>query len=530
MHVLHMFTGILKTVAAVGRDFIRFFNLKTVRGRYATAVVAIVIIGAVVLSRGEAEVEPLSPQLPEVTLVSVADIAGAATPSFIGTVESVNQARLQTESSGLVRRVPVTLGQQVAAGAVIAELENQSEYAALLQAQGAYEAARAQAAGGNLGVQQSQTGFVAAQNSANTAIRSSYTTASNGVFATLDDYFSNPDSALPSIRIGGTADSGALVRERVAFQDILPEWQRLTTAQLTEAELGTTLPQLIGYTGRLIAMTDSLITAVSKREGELITGDPTTQALAELTGLRSSLTGTQATLEAAVTGLAQASDALAQANLGGTNTEVSLANAQLKQALGVLRAAEANYNKTIVRAPIAGTVNELSVREGDFVGQFAPVALIANNDALLVSVFVNETDLTQITQGGEAVLNNAVTGTVTAIAPAADSATRKTEVRITAESSEIRTGTTVTVRFPFSTDTVAPTVLAVPIEAIRFTGGDAGVFTVGEGNRLTLLPVTVGAIRGNQVVVDTGIDPTTVFVADARGLAAGQEVRVANTD
>lgn len=517
------------TLRAVAVDFIRFFNAKTPRGRYALGAVGILVVAVLMLTRGEAEVTVVPPQLPEVRLVSVADIAGAATPSFIGTVESVSQARLQTESSGLVRRVPVTLGQQVAAGAVIAELENQSEYAALLQAQGAYEAARANAAGGNLGVSQAETAFRAAVDAGNGAVRASYTTASNGVFATLDDYFTNPDSALPQIRIGGTADSGALVRERIAFQDILPEWQRLTTAAQSESELEVSIPRLIGYTGRLIAMTDSLIGAVSTREGELINGVPTAQALAELSGLRASLTATQASLEGARTGLAQASDALAQANLGGTNTEVSLANAQLKQALGVLRAAEANYNKTIVRAPIAGTLNELSVREGDFVGQFTPVALVANNDALLVSVFVNETDLAQITLGGEAILNGTITGTVTAVAPAADAATRKTEVQITAESSEVRTGTTVTVRFPFTLDTAAPTVLAVPIEAVRFVGEAAGVFTLGEGNRLTLIPVTIGAIRGNQVVIETGIDATTTFVADARGLAAGQEVRIAGT-
>jgi len=90
-----------------------------------------------------------------------------------------------------------------------------------------------------------------------------------------------------------------------------------------------------------------------------------------------------------------------QAQTGGRTEDVISAEAQLKQAEAGLQSAYANLEKTIIRAPISGTINTLNLEKGDFVSAFQPVVSLANNKSLEVIAYITEEDRTDITVGAD---------------------------------------------------------------------------------------------------------------------------------
>ncbi len=276
----------------------------------------------------------------------------------------------------------------------------------------------------------------------------------------------------------------------------------------------------------VIAIIDVFTTLASTADSvDTLDGVVVSSYISSLSGARTTLNTNVTALEAAQTSLITAEERLRTASIGGTqNSVVSAANAQVKQALGSLRSAQAALAKTILRSPIAGTVNTVSVNTGDFIGSFTQVAEVANNDALEVSVFVGSADIAQLAIGDTVLIQNMSTGTITNIAPAIDPVTQKTEVKIAAESNELTNGDTVTITLSNVSQTVienAP--LLVPIAAVKFTVTDGSMFVV-ESGKLISIPVEVGPIVGSFVTIKAGIDRATEFVLDARGLSAGQSV------
>jgi multidrug resistance efflux pump len=102
--------------------------------------------------------------------------------------------------------------------------------------------------------------------------------------------------------------------------------------------------------------------------------------------------------------------------------------AALTQAQAGLASARANLEKTIVRAPISGTINSLSLKVGDYLSAGSVAVVIANNGALEVIAYITANDASEISTGSTVTIETAggtVTGTITRIAPAIDPATKK---------------------------------------------------------------------------------------------------------
>lgn len=521
----------IEVVIGVFVDFAAYFSFKTKLGRIRFTVVALMVVAAIVFAnRGDEVVEEVTDVRPLVTVGTIASFDQSGGISFIGSVESVSESRIQTEAGGRVVRVNTELGARVQAGSVIAQLENAGAYAAVLQAEGVYDAAVANASAGDISLTQAQSGLVSAQNAVVTAERSAYSTVSNAFYGTLnpileDDFF---DSGTITLNAAGMATAR---NEGEAFLDLLPAWNTRSVELTPNDNLASALSAAKADTERTIRLVDTVINVLNAvTSNRTVQGKTLNENITNLTAARTSLNATLASLDAATVGLQNAQDTIAKAQLGGTNSDVSAANAQVKQALGSLRAAQANLAKSIIRTPISGTVNELSIKAGDFVGVGNPVALIANNDALLITTFVGEQDLSRLTVGQSVMINNSIPGTVSAIAPAIDSVTRKTEIKISTDATDIMNGDTVTISLPNAEPTdVTPVVVAaplVPIEAVRFSGGKSSMLAV-ENGVLVALPITIGPIVGSTVTVTEGIDSTTEFVLDARGLTTGTVVDVA---
>jgi len=119
-----------------------FRSLRPWKQVVGAGLVAVVLLGLFFLLSSLSGTKTSTDQVRTVSLATVASLGGGGSgDSVLGLVRSVTEATLLAESGGTVRRVHTSLGARVPAGFVLAELDNASQRAAVLQAEGSYDAA-----------------------------------------------------------------------------------------------------------------------------------------------------------------------------------------------------------------------------------------------------------------------------------------------------------------------------------------------------------------------------------------------------
>ncbi len=510
----------------------------------------VLVIGGVayVATRTNPQVAP-EIQIHGVEVKSVAELSSAATPlSLVGSVTSKSEASVRAEKSGQIVRVNTSLGAGISAGAIAAEIENASERAAVLQADAGLDAAQANLAKVTGGVRTEQRSILeanvtaatsaveSARSNALSAILSAYATMDSGIRATTDKLFTNPGSTNSHFNIT-TSDARLTIQIETARDTLTPYLAR-------EAAVSDSLSASSDLTGEIATaqtevraarnFLDLIVSALNKAiPSQSASSAQIATYLAEATAVRTSLTSILTALSAATQSMSSSQSALevartnlAQGVTGGQPEDVAAARAAVKQAQGGLAAARANLEKTIIRAPISGTVNSFSLRRGDYVQISSPVLTIANNGSLEVVTYVSENDAREIAVGQPATIEQA-SGVVTRVAPALDPVTKKIEVRIgVAAPKGLINGQSVLVSIvrirPVSGDTSR---ITIPIAAVKVEAERTIVFTV-EDDVLVAQAVELGALLGERVVIVSGLTPDMRIVVDARGLREGEKVQV----
>lgn len=471
-------------------------------------------------------------RLPGVRVASVASLSGSSELSLVGSVSSVSEVKLESEVSGRITQVPVTLGQNVSAGTVIASVENSAEYAAVLQAEGSYEAALAAAAKSDIGVEDAESDLTSAKQTAISANRSAVTTSNSVILNTLDTFFTNPRQPVPGLRI--SVSGGSQVNdERYRFNEMMDAWQKEVSAmstQDTSSSLINDLDDAVERVTRIGTMVETFIEALPKHTpDERYTEAVKAELQVSLSTAKSSLDSVLSSLKSAKNGLTVAEQSLSSAEISGTNSGVSAANASVKQALGSLRAAQANYNKTIIRTPISGTLNSLSVKAGDYIAPRTFVANVANNNASIIKTFISDSDRSRITLGQEVIINGNASGTVTAIAPGVDPVTKKAQVEIQSDSTSLVNGATVRISIPGLSESEVvedDSPIVIPVSALKVESNRIVVFVVGDDGTITAHEVQEGPLQGTSIIIESGLTREMSIVTDARGLNEGDKVEV----
>jgi RND family efflux transporter MFP subunit len=288
-----------------------------------------------------------------------------------------------------------------------------------------------------------------------------------------------------------------------------------------------------------IVFLNDLIQAVNK------TPPSQTASASALSGYQASLATARSESVGAITAVTGAKSAydsaLAGANTSansagsGTQSDIAVAAASLKQAQGALDAAKAALDKTLVRSPISGTIVSLPVTKGDFVSAYSQVAVVSNPGALYVAAQVTPSDAKSLSTGNAAVIDGAVRGVITFVAPALDPATNKIEVKIgiQGDASALTDGEVVSVALDRNEKQAgagasanAGDAIAIPIIAAKISPTGPVVFTVTASSTLSAVPIRLGSILGDRITVLSGLSLDTEIVTDARGLAEGQTVVV----
>ncbi len=521
---MQLSTLLSRARAALRLGVARFFQvlkhlcwIKVVAG---TAVIAI-ILGTVIHLVGNAQTQeaPID-RVPSVVIASVRSLSANLAPlSLAGVVISLFEATVRAETSGEITTVNYMLGDYVFTGSIVAQLENRSQRAAVLQAQGMLEAALASA-------DVSQTTLGAAKDSAVAAALSAYNTADNAVRRDTDPMFSNPDSSRPILNVL-SSDSQAKIdaeNKRIALAVILNR-QRTAAGNISSSD--NLIAELIGTESELKQVRDFFDTLVRELNAGIATNGITEANIATYKAIATAARGS---IISALSSLISARQGLENAQKNGTQgSGTSASTALTKQAQGALAAAQANMEKTIIRAPISGTINALPLKRGDFISASSLAVTIANNGTLEVLTYVTENDAREIRVGSRAVLQGTMGGIVTRVAPAIDPTTKKIEVRIgLVGASTFINGQSVTIELSRASAEVGSPVtrLIIPLAAIKIGASDMNVFTVATSSTLEAHPVTIGVLLGDRVVITAGLTADMMIVTDARGLRAGETVTI----
>ena len=456
----------------------------------------------------------------EVALTSVADVSSGEPITVIGEIRSVSEADVAPDSSGRIIGVYRKIGDYVGAGAVIAEIENSSQRAAVAQAEAALARAKSVSTISGISVGSASAG-------AETARQNTYAAINDAVVRKADEaFYSTGNGKTFFVPVTNSQLKYTLEAERLDMEVILKRQASVRAQTLSDIELIAELQTLEGEARAVRGFMTNLVTALS---GGISTGSITEAQIegyeANASAALSSITALEGSLAAASGGLQSAKENLTQGT-SGESADIALAQASLGAAKAVLE-------KTIVRAPISGTINSISFEQGNFAAAGVPSVRIVNVSGLEAVAYLSERDLPRITPGSSARISGIADGRVSRVAPALDSNTRKAEIRITILATD--SGANRFVAGQSATIELSPIrkendqAIFIPISSVKITPDGAVVFIATdiseEGETiLQSIPVTLGTLTGGKVEITSGLSLDNVIVADARGLKNGQEV------
>ena len=385
------FRKIIGYIGSIGIQLKQWFKELT-RIKQVLVVVAVALTLLVISHafKGTSPTEEIVNAPREVKLATVSSLSNnEADFPLLGIVTSTNEATIRSESSGKLNRVYKKLGDYVSAGQVIAEFENSAERASLLQAEGSYDAAKAARDIARINSGTTNTSLADVKTGALNTISSAYNTMDDSIHVKTDAAYTNPRA--PDTKIAIAVPDAALtlsleVKRKTIEQMLLARDAKNRT--LTQgSDLLTELATVQSEVQVIKTYLDDLASAYAKALPDANFNQATIDGGKASVGVaRSSISGTLSSIIGAKTTLTNsiAAQEIAGKTSGDASTGVATADASVKQALGSYNGALSRLEKTVIRSPISGTLNSLSITTGDFISAFTQIGVVSNNGALEV--------------------------------------------------------------------------------------------------------------------------------------------------
>ena len=271
------------------------------------------------------------------------------------------------------------------------------------------------------------------------------------------------------------------------------------------------------------------------KAGDLLVQQDTSSEIAQL---RSA----QASMELARLNLQRAKELLPSNVI--TQSSYDNAEAQYKQAAAQVDAIEATIAKKTIRAPFAGRLGIRQINLGQALNEGDPIVSLQSMDPIFVNFQLPQQELIKVRQGlsvkltTDALPGMVVAGTITAINPQVDSATRNIRIQATVENpdEQLRPGMFVNVAVALPEQRA---VLTIPSTAVLYAPYSDSVFVVenkkedgsdGGGQIVRQQFVRLGVTRGDYVAIASGLEKgQTVVSTGSFKLRNGQSVVVDNT-
>jgi HlyD family secretion protein len=478
---------------------------------------------------------------PVVQLLSAKDFSqGLRTVSANGTVESLEQAELRSQSNGKITKVNVVVGQKVSRGQVLVTLDQASQAAALTSARGALAQAQANynrvmSGASSEDISVAQVALDSAKSGLESTKRQQQVAVDNALKALLN-------SGLAAIEESGN-NGGVTVSISGAYAGKEEGFYRISIYatgsglryQYNGLESGNgivdTSPQPLGTRGLYVQFSS---TAVPVNESWIV-NIPNTQSagyVANNNAYQAALQGQISAVTAAENAVSAAQAALDLKKSEARPAEVQAAQAQILTAQGQVQAASAALENTIVRAPFSGVISAVSVKYGDLVTVGSSVASIVSQGGLQIKIFVSDLDLASINPGDQAKIGkDEILGTVTNVAPSVSASTKTAEVNVAVnepDKSGLTVGQNVQVYMAGKDNShQAKESFVLPLQAVKITPDNkAYVYTLEEENKAKENLVEVGKVDGENVEVVGGMSVDMQILSNAYGVSEGDKVEI----
>jgi RND family efflux transporter MFP subunit len=307
------------------------------------------------------------------------------------------------------------------------------------------------------------------------------------------------------VACGGQSSSGQQGAETVTVQR--------KTLRVTVSGSGTVQPAQVANLAFGIGGT---VNEVLVEEGERIKQG---QVLARLDTreLEANLAAAQAQVDQAQAQLEQARQSPV-----ASDTDISIAEAAVRQAEAQRTVAELNRNKATLHAPFDGIVTMVNLHAGDSLPPAAANAVplqLVDASELHVDATINEVDIARVEQGQstqifiDALGTEPISGTVTYIAPAAtmvqNIASYLVRVDFAEDPANVRVGMSATVEIGVAEK---QNVLVVPNSAIRTEGGRR-IVRLQRDNSFVDTEVQIGLSNDVETEIINGLNEGDVIAA-----------------
>jgi membrane fusion protein, multidrug efflux system len=228
----------------------------------------------------------------------------------------------------------------------------------------------------------------------------------------------------------------------------------------------------------------------------------------------------------------RALDLVPQQQLDRLVTQLAVARAQEKQAVESVAMAQQNLDKTVVRAPYAGSISKRLADEGTMALSMPQtiVVVLQETEVLEARVGIPESQLSLVKPGDKAYLHvqgiaDPIETKVSAVSDSIDPTTRTYLVKMLVPNADRNLKAGVFAHVDIVPQSLSE-VLLIPPDAVRTEDGETRVLTVRDGLAVPV-PVRIGITTEDAVEVISGLEAgTEVIVGEAaRTIAPGMRVR-----
>lgn len=463
-----------------------------------------------------------------------------------GKVVSAQDVSLGFETSGRIARVNVKVGDQVNQGQVLAYVSNGDASALVSQRQAIVESEQARLAELERGSRPEDIALAKADVDSATIsisqakqnlidqIKDAYTKADDAIRTRIDQLYTSPTSANPTVIPFDTTNVGYSFKyqvedERLRMGETMKNWnasiQTLTTTtytadKLTEAR--NNLAQLRAFLNDISVVVTNLQpsssvtqTTIDKYRTDIAT------ARTNISQATSNLTTAQQSLESSQASLNRSQEQLNLKKAGSTQEQIDAQRAQVKSAQAQLQSAQASYSKTLITAPFTGVVTKVDTKAGEIASPNTPVISLISAAKYEMESYISETDIAKLKVGQTATVTLDAYGKetvfdalVTEVDPAETVldgvSTYKTKIQFVNNDERIKSG--MTANITITTDK-REGVIVIPQQALSLKNGEK--------------VVTVRTDKGDETrSVKTGSINTEGDIEVISGLQAGEQIVV----
>ena len=489
--------------------YLKHFRQKSV---YLPSIAAVAILaGAYFYFFGSDEPELITALAVRGNLVQIVNVTGRVKPA-----ESVN---LAFEKGGRVAWKNAEVGDKVFAGQTLVSLEN-ADLAAQLKAE---EAKLAELVLGSreediriqkLKVENSEAELKDAEQSADDDLHDAFTKSDDAVRNKIDLFISNPTSSSPQLNftVSDANLESDIEWERIGFESMLNSWKD-NVIYISEAK--TNLNRLKTFLDK-VSLAVNALTANSNLSQTTIDG------------YRAGVLTARTNINTAISNMTSADEKLrsARASLNLEKEELALLLAGTRpEKILAQEASVDNYRaqlaKTIIRAPINGTVTIQNAKAGEIVGAGTTVISVISEANFEIEANVPEADVAKIhladkaettldAYGSGVVFETAVSAIDPAETVIEGVATYKTTLQFAGKDERIKSGMTANVDI---TSAKLENVIVIPQRAVSSRDNLKFVRVIKDG-------------RTSEVEVKTGLRGSDGNIEIIEGLAEGDLIVV----